>query len=77
MFPGKPVHIIHFCFCDLPCECSGKPFSVLMDMKHDLSCLYSLLMEYLFKDMDDKVHGGIVIVEEEDMKKRWFAQLQL
>ena len=77
MFPCHCMDRIDLRFCDLPCKGPGMSLPVLMDMQHDPGGLDHRLMKNGLKDMNDKIHGRIVVVQEEYGILRRLLQLQV
>src|SRR5258708_28187335 len=49
---------------------TANPHALLMDVKHDLGRLFAVLLEDVLQDVDDELHGGVVVVEHQHLVHR-------
>src|SRR5258706_1387688 len=56
-------------------ENAAYTHAVTMDMEHDLDGILAPLVEDLLKNVDDELHGRVVVVEDEDLIEARFLGL--
>ena len=59
-------HLGHFCFRHLVGEHAADPHAMAMYVQHDLDRLVAPLVEEPFQDVNDELHGRVIVVQDED-----------
>ena len=68
----------NFGFGNLPRIDAAKTGASFVNIEHDPGCFSRRFAEYHFQYMDDKIHGGIIIVQKNDpVERRLFGLLPL
>ncbi len=71
MFSGEIHNLRDLCFSHLISENAALTDAVVMDMKHDPRCVFPALVEEPFNHVDDKLHGSVVIVQQQHPVQTW------
>ena len=67
MAAGKFNDLPDFCFGDLVGENAADTHTVAVDMQHHLDRGLAILGEELLQDMDDELHGRVVVVQQQHL----------
>ena len=71
---GEFYDLSDLCFRNVVRENAADADTVTVYMQHDLDRRFSILVEYLLKDVHDKFHRRVVIVENENLiETRFFG----
>ena len=65
MFTGKVHHLRHLGLGYLIRVNAALADPVIMNVKHNPGCRLPILVEETFKNMNDELHGRVVVVENE------------
>lgn len=66
MFLGSLVNLIHF---GLGYVIGVNPYhspAFSVYIQHDAVCIFDVLVENLYQDVHDKIHGSVMVVQEYD-----------
>lgn len=72
----KIINLANFGFSDIPGVNATNPNPPCVDVKHHLSRLVFIHSEKSLQDVDDELHRGKVIIQQEDLKKRRTLELR-
>lgn len=61
-------HLIDLGGGDITRVNAADTFAFQMDLEHDLGGSFAVLAKKLLDNVDDKFHGGEIVVEENDLK---------
>src|SRR5881394_1924701 len=67
MLAGDVEHLIDLCRSDFPRIRAAHPHSFAMHLQHYLRRLFATHREYSLQHHDDKVHWGVVVVEQDNL----------
>lgn len=65
MLARKVHNLGHFGFGDFIGENAALPDTVVMNMQHDARGFLPVLLEETLHDVDDKLHGSVVIIQKQ------------
>lgn len=72
---SREIHNLgDFGFCHLECVNTTHTNTTLVDMKHDAACFFSMLIEKLFQDQNNKLHWRVVVIKQQDFVQIWLAR---
>ncbi len=75
---ARKVHDLgHFRFGHFERINAADAHPVIVDMQHDPGRLLARLVEEVLQDQDHELHGGVIVVQQEDAVERWFPGLRL
>jgi len=74
---GKIHHLCHLGFGDLVSKNAALAQAVMMYMQHNLSGSFGILLEKFLKDVNDKFHRRIVVIEYQYPVEAWAFSLRL
>src|SRR5688572_12550963 len=77
MLPRVCRDLLHFCGCHIPRIDPTDADAFPVDLEHDLGSPLPGHGEEFLQDHDDKLHGGVVVVEQHDLEHRRRLQLRL
>jgi hypothetical protein len=61
------MHYRDLGFTDLPGVDAGHSYPFVVDIKHYFGGVRGRLLKYRFQDGDDELHGGVVVIVEENL----------
>ena len=62
MFASKVHNLRHFGLRDFISEYTAFTDSMVVNMQHNPSCCFPILVEETFKNMNHELHGRVVVV---------------
>ena len=65
MLTGEIHDLRHLCFCDFIGVHPAFPHPMVVNMQHDSSRFFPILLEETFHDMNHELHWRVVIVEQQ------------
>lgn len=65
MLAREVHHLGHLGFGDFVGKHTAFPDTVVMNMQHDAGRFLPVLLEEAFHNVDDKLHGSIVVIQEQ------------
>ena len=68
---GQVMNDRRFGFGYVPGKYPGHSFSFLMDLEHDPGRFLAVFVKNNLKDQDHEIHGGIIVIEQQDFIHRW------
>src|SRR5579859_3970655 len=75
MLPRVCNHLSHFGLGNLVGEYAAHPLTLGMDLQHNAGCLGAIHGEEALQDVDDELHGGIVVVDQHNLIERRALEL--
>ncbi len=75
MLAGKIVHLLDFRLRHVAGKNPAHPDAARMYMEHDLGGLFLIHAEKILQNQHDKLHGGEIIIQEQDLEHRRWLQL--
>ncbi|MOA11807.1 hypothetical protein D3C78_1317630 [compost metagenome] len=60
---GEIHDLAYFRLCDLICKHPAFAHAVLVHVQHDTGCRFAILLEKTLQNMDDKLHGSVVVIQ--------------
>lgn len=70
MFSGQIGNLFYLARCDIASIDPANAASIGMYFKHDTHGALMVHSEDALQHMDDKVHGGKIVIEQQDLVKR-------
>jgi hypothetical protein len=77
LFPSEFGRLVYFCLCDLTVVDTGYFATFSMYSEHYLSGFSRRFPEDCLQNFDDEIHGGVVVVVEDDLVLVWLVDLGL
>ena len=74
---GKLIHLYHFGLGDLVSVDPTHASTTSMDVQHDLRSLLPAKAEKAFQNSHHKLHGSVVIVEQNHLVQRRLLEFRL
>src|SRR5215472_8959377 len=75
--PGIFGHLRHLSFSDLVSEDPADALTLGMDLEHDPGGVRTVEPKELFQNIDHKLHGGVIVVEQYHPVQRRLLDLRL
>ena len=68
---GKIHDLTNLGLSNFVCEHATLADTMIMDMQHDTRRVVHVFLEKTLQDMNDKLHGSIVIIEKQNTIETW------
>ncbi len=70
MLAGEIHHLRHLGLGNLVGEDAALPYSVMMDVQHDLGCGFDVLLEKFLQHQNDELHRRVIVIQKQDPIER-------
>src|SRR5579883_861574 len=70
MLPRVRDHLSDFRLRNLISKDPAYPFALGVDLEHDAGCFRAIHRKEALQDVDDELHGGIVVIDQNDLIER-------
>ena len=74
---GEIHDLADFGFGDFVCKHAALADPMIVNMQHDTCGIILALLEKPLQDMNDELHGGVVVVEEQNTIEAWLFSFRL
>lgn len=77
MLSGRHGNLSNFGFCDFPCKNAAYGTAVMMNMQHNRDGIRLWFVKDGIKNLYDKIHWRIIIVQQDNPVCRWQMEFVL
>ncbi len=75
MFPGQINNLFDFAGRDVAGVDAANTATFGMHFKHDTHGAFMIHPENVLQNVDDEIHGGEIVIQQEHLIERWWTQI--